>query len=47
MAPTAILFDKENNLAEKWLPLIASGEITACVSLSEVVGKRSDLGHLG
>ena len=44
MAPTAILFDRENNLAEKWLPLIASGEISACVSLSEVVGKRSDLG---
>ena len=44
MAPTAILFEKDNHLAEKWLPLIASGEITACISLSEVIGKRDDLG---
>lgn len=44
MAPTAILFEKGNHLAEKWLPLIASGEITACISLSEVIGKRGDLG---
>ena len=44
MAPTAILFEKDNHLTEKWLPLIASGEITACISLSEVIGKRGDLG---
>ena len=44
MIPTAILFEKDNNFAEKWLPLIASGEITACISLSEFIGKRGDLG---
>ena len=31
-------------MAEKWLPLIASGEITACVALTEAVGKRSNAG---
>tara|TARA_B100000795_G_C22804151_1_gene443785 strand:+ start:2083 stop:3165 length:1083 start_codon:yes stop_codon:yes gene_type:complete len=44
MAPTALLFKKGNNLAEKWLPLIASGEIIACVALTEAVGKRSNAG---
>ena len=44
MAPTALAFKKGNNLAEKWLPLIASGEITACVALTEAVGKRSNTG---
>ena len=36
MAPTALLFEKGNILSEKWLPLIASGEITACVALTEL-----------
>ena len=44
MAPTALLFEKGNILSEKWLPLIASGEITACVALTEAVGKRSNAG---
>ena len=44
MAPTALLYEKGNSLSEKWLPLIASGEITACVSLTEAIGKRSTAG---
>ena len=44
MAPTALLYEKGNSLSEKWLPLIASGEITACVSLTEAIGKRSNAG---
>ena len=44
MAQTALLYEKGNSLSEKWLPLIASGEITACVSLTEAIGKRSTAG---
>ena len=44
MAPKALLFAKDKDLANKWLPLIASGEITACVSLAESIGKRPNLG---
>ena len=44
MAPIALLYEKGNSLSEKWLPLIASGEITACVSLTEAIGKRSNAG---
>ncbi len=44
MAPISLAGEENKDLAEKWLPLIASGEATACVAFNEVAGKRNDIG---
>ena len=43
MAPISLGGEENKDLAEKWLPLIANGEATACVAFNGVAGKRNDI----
>mgnify|MGYP001032708713 CR=1 FL=1 len=44
MVPISLSDKGSSDLAEKWLPQIAKGEVSACIAINEVIGSREDAG---